>query len=168
MRIASEPIDDRYRRRAARLLAFAVLLVACSSVAQLMAMRWHRLRWRGEVAQARVVDRRTWTTRTKSAYRRHCAIAAELPDGRRVDDEAALFVCSEGSLASVPWTYLPGDASVGQIGDRELGVSAVAPMPILMLLVALAIAFAAIEQKGRRWFERRAVVDVVPGRLPPP
>jgi len=171
MLISSEPLEARHLRHAKIHKRMVVITALAWVVFHAAAFGYYDLlSWFGDVEQARVERTTTWITRGKNSKTQHYGIEAKHrgADGnwREVDDEVSFEAYNhfrQNPDATVPFrVYEPlGIACVGMRPTIAKGTALFA----VVVNLGLIIAYIAQARAALQWYERRRLVQTVPGRL---
>lgn len=171
MLISSEPLEERHLRHAKvhkrMLLITAIVWVVFHAIAF---GRYDLLSWFGDVVQAQSERATTWTTSSKNGKTIHYGVEARYKDAggewRTVDDEVSYEAYVH--FLRNPDTRLPfriyeplGLASVGVRPTISSSHAAIA----LVINIGLIVVYWAQVRAALAWYERRRLVQTVPGRL---
>jgi hypothetical protein len=174
MLISTEPLEDRYLRRAAFHRAW---LLACLSAfvfvnALVFEPYWCALLF-AEPITASAVDTRTWTTRGKHGPVSHYQVVSTgTVDGhafRLASDTNRTYYTevhdslSKGSV-EVPLLVSPPQPYAAVLGTRP-ALSVVRGFVSWFALLGLSVGYALSSRRARPWYERKKVVDTGSGSL---
>lgn len=171
MLISSEPLEERYLRRASVHRRVAVITAVVWIAFHLLAFgRYDLLSWRGDVVQATVVNTPTWNTSSKHGPVKHYGIEAtyRTPDGRDriVRDEINPYSwhrLSEKPGQTVRFRVVDSPA-IECVGTRPT-VSNMALVFSVIVNLALVIGYAIWARSKLPWYDRKKLVLLEQGRL---
>jgi hypothetical protein len=170
MLVSTEPLADRFARRARFHIRWALALFLVGVVNQVWFIPYFHRAISGEVVQARITDKRWWTTRSRNGTNYHYAVSAEILPGEPIqaplgDEEVSRRDYNALEYgARVPYLVATDDPSAFEIGQNPTTHCGLLIGAIVVALGML-IGYASSAHNTLPWYDRKRVVHSGGGML---